>query len=100
MTNQSADDLYGTAVALVPFLAEHYYATGEDLADAAAADRRILGLAAAYARLPALAQKAGEAAARPELPAEAVSASRSLCHEVDDLLYDTAAAIRDRLSAL
>jgi hypothetical protein len=98
-TDQTAD-IYSSAVALAPFLAEHYYATGEDLADAAAADRRILGLAAAYARLPALVQKAGEAAASPQLPPEAVSAGRSLCHEVDDLLNDTAAAIRRRLDIL
>lgn len=94
------EDIYGSAVVLVPFLAEHYYATGEDLADVATADRKILGLAAAYARLPAMAQKASEAAASPELPPDAVSSGRSLCHEVDDLLNDTASAIRHRLNAL
>jgi hypothetical protein len=57
------EDRYTAAIALAPFLAEHYYATGRDLVDVAALDQAIMGLAAAYARLPALAQQTSEAAA-------------------------------------
>ncbi|WBQ08414.1 hypothetical protein [Kribbella sp. CA-293567] len=89
-----------TACALAPFLAEHYYATGRDLADEAAADLKVLDLAAAYAELPVLAQQAGEAAAQPGLPPTVASAGRALWSQVNDLLGEVATAIRDRLRAL
>ncbi len=94
------DDRYQTAGALAPFLAEHYYATGQDLADAAAADDKILVLAAAYARLPALAQQAGEAAAQTDPSVEGASAEQLRWRQVDALLNETAIAIRHRLSVL
>jgi hypothetical protein len=63
------EDRYTAAIALAPFLAEHYYATGRDLVDVAALDQAIMGLAAAYAQLPALAQQTSRPAKQPPAPA-------------------------------
>jgi hypothetical protein len=94
------EDRYTAAIALAPFLAEHYYATGRDLVDVAALDQAIMGLAAAYAQLPALAQQTSEAAARPGISATVAARGRLLCRQANDLLSETATAIRDRLGAL
>jgi hypothetical protein len=75
------EDRYTAAIALAPFLAEHYYATGRDLVDVAALDQAIMGLAAAYAQLPALAQQTSEAAARPGISATVAARGRLLCRQ-------------------
>jgi hypothetical protein len=92
------EDRYAAAIALAPFLAEYYYATGRDLVDVAALDQAIMGLAAAYAQLPALAQQTSEA--RPGISATVAARGRLLCRQVNELLSETATAIRDRLGAL
>jgi hypothetical protein len=55
--------VHGSGYRVGAVLAEYYYATGRDLVDVAALDQAIMGLAAAYAQLPALAQQTSEAAA-------------------------------------
>jgi hypothetical protein len=69
-------------------------------ADVAALDQAIMGLAAAYAQLPALAQQTSEAAARPGISATVAARGRLLCRQANELLSETATAIRDRLGAL
>ena len=86
------EDRYTAAIALAPFLAEHYYATGRDLVDVAALDQAIMGLAAAYAQLPALAQQTSEAAARPGISATVAARGRLLCRQANELLSETATA--------
>jgi hypothetical protein len=88
------------AVTLAPFLADYYYATGRDLADAAALDQTILDLAAAYSELPGLAQQAGEYAAQTGASEAVVAQAQRLCRQINDLLGETAAAIRNRLGVL
>ena len=97
-TRQSA---LAAAEALAPFIAEHYHATGEDLADAAAADSRLMGLASVYAELPAVVEEAARRAARehPRDP-EASAYHQALGAEANQLLNDTAEAIRHRLERL
>jgi hypothetical protein len=88
------------AVTLAPFLADYYYATGQDLADAAALDQTVLDLAAAYAELPGLAQQAGEYAARTDASAAVIAHAQRLCRQINDLLAETATAIQHRLRIL
>jgi hypothetical protein len=89
-----------TAHAVEPFLAERYCATGEDLADVAATDRILLGLASLYTRLPGLVQQAAEAGVRIDVPARSALRGRELCREANSLPYETAQAIRCRLRVL
>jgi hypothetical protein len=91
---------YAAAIALAPFLAEHYHATGRDLVDVAALDQMVMDLAAAYAQLPALAQQISEATARPGIPWPVAAHGRRLCWQANELLGETATAIRNRLGVL
>ncbi|GAA1558960.1 hypothetical protein GCM10009789_10480 [Kribbella sancticallisti] len=85
---------------LAPFLAEHLHATGQDLTAVAATDDKLLVLAAVYARLPAVAQGVGEANAAMPAPSPAVEDGQQLLVQVNDLLGETADAIRHRLRTL
>jgi hypothetical protein len=94
------DDRHRAAAVLAGFLAEHYYATGQDLADVAAADPAILDLAAGYDRLPALAEQTSELAARDDVSDRTIDRSLVALAQVNKLLNQTAVTIRQRLRAL
>ncbi|ADB34639.1 hypothetical protein Kfla_5633 [Kribbella flavida DSM 17836] len=84
---------------LAPFLAEHYAATGQDLTALAATDQKLLALARVYAGLPGIAEEIAETTIRPDT-ARRQARIRHLYHQANDMLNDTAVAIRHRLTVL
>ncbi|NUR94522.1 MAG: hypothetical protein HOV67_04595 [Kribbellaceae bacterium] len=89
------------AEAVAPLIAEHYYATGDDLSEEAADDAHLMDLALLYAELPAVMDDAGQQCAAVE-PGDVATAvhNKGVHDEANQLLKDTADAIRRRLTQL